>query len=1487
MSQSPMQFRDSTEDGVKKLVESAWQDGRPIVPLLGAGISVDSGMPALSSIIRYLAKVSLYLRHELYVPRGMATELFPEAARLLKDRMDLFVTDFGWPDRFQLNADVRDGLDRNDEWQRDFRGNWKDWSFIEAAIRKELDAFARRINPGGSRKIEEHLRTLLAERAEFDDEFRTLLEESRNRLNGAARGTRAVSRIPPEVKSVLSKIERIEKQRSDAHLQNLQHKEVNSFIYQVAGDWKPLLREVSAFRPELVDALFSRLARNRRPGLTQLFLVHLARLLRVSRILTFNFDPLIEDALVQEQLAHRVLSMEHGQQLPKMAHLDELLSVIKMHGSTHNILVDERVDYRISDVYRRAFLDLMGRRPLLIVAGCSGNDRRLRELIQAVLDNDSESQVLWFYRAENADLPPDFLEFNKDERLHVFPTHDLGQSFRYLYTQLTGRLPATMGSYSAHVHMPLFQNPGSPSNADWSLAKRRAALIAPYDHRCTAGCALIHLVTRIPLGYIRIWIDLEEHYSLGQVVAAIIDQVRLGDSLLNPFVASVAVNGDDESGLSPEDAAKRVARALRRSRYALILSNLDAFPWQPTTHHGTTSGDDQDILPKLEALERFLLELLSLQSTGRNETVPKWADGDSILIFHYEHSYQRHPGDKSEEQQAERARQRFEKLISRLRDRLPTTVAASGEPKAAERIRDRIQVEAPGSSTSFQKQSARGDLLWRPASTIEPDSAATALALAAIASHRRTRLDVGLRHLLDDLGLAKAADFDPLIAKLAEQKVGLRPTEGGGWWFDRPNRDAVYQFNTRSTNNKTIEDLLVLLRKKSIPKDTAFGNTFFQLSIAATLHDKIARNYYLNLYLPSKDSFTFLEYVYHRISTLRYLRNLCRLVSGLQPGHKEIEFEVGDRHFDQLMTVGQKESGPLSFGQRWKDLWPLPAQSGKAGSVKIQISKWLQTAHALRENRLQGFSEMWGRSEAALRRTIPAEQLVSWCRRLLDYDLKSRIFLEPDAPGPSALRQQLTEKVKVTLTKALYERADFDGMKRLSEVEPVGPHERIDANIAEHWKAFSVAHADTATGPDMKNLADLKSHRESEVKLRVTYQEIEFALAPFAATGRLSVRTDIENGLSELKTLKQKAIAAIEVAREEPSMPPGSGLRNPLLEQSFPPGLFIPYRALFQMLLGRIGMFQGSAESHLPGGDYHSSFRFAYRDLSYARNGIGRENAAFVGLLDLCCGEVSLAHVDAKYREGQRGSIPSDLRAGGQKPALTRNDPERFLQSVRGKLRTCAGYLGGCVQNLLDGPRYVLIWRFLHAAQARYQIERILEDLFLSAVTSQDPQDHKRSAGDLVRRTRQALTAIRAGLDCTTARTQRFRDHYFHLWVQLAIAAFLSGTARIAMARARVPWQDQFEVGLKSRRALADTVTEAWQEMNRSEMIEWTASKETLSKLNRFVVGPLFRKYFVLLREPTDVRQLAEVRNWVLNDGARELCSTCLEEKAAATVPIQ
>src|SRR5580704_8089825 len=97
-------------------IRSAWQGNRAIVPLVGAGISADSGIPIVRSIVRYFGKFQQMIELGAYhamqnPPETLEGDLIRKRQNEYQKEPWKFVKDFGWPDRFQLNLDLQDLID--------------------------------------------------------------------------------------------------------------------------------------------------------------------------------------------------------------------------------------------------------------------------------------------------------------------------------------------------------------------------------------------------------------------------------------------------------------------------------------------------------------------------------------------------------------------------------------------------------------------------------------------------------------------------------------------------------------------------------------------------------------------------------------------------------------------------------------------------------------------------------------------------------------------------------------------------------------------------------------------------------------------------------------------------------------------------------------------------------------------------------------------------------------------------------------------------------------------------------------------------------------------------------------------------------------------------------------------------------------------------------------------------------------------------------
>ena len=106
-------MRDAAAVTASDLIIDAWRAGRTIVPFLGAGVSLAAGFPTISRLTSHLAKIDYAIKEGIYSDRYPAvSDGLETALAKYKDRPSDFITDFGWPDIGQLNADIWRWLSR-------------------------------------------------------------------------------------------------------------------------------------------------------------------------------------------------------------------------------------------------------------------------------------------------------------------------------------------------------------------------------------------------------------------------------------------------------------------------------------------------------------------------------------------------------------------------------------------------------------------------------------------------------------------------------------------------------------------------------------------------------------------------------------------------------------------------------------------------------------------------------------------------------------------------------------------------------------------------------------------------------------------------------------------------------------------------------------------------------------------------------------------------------------------------------------------------------------------------------------------------------------------------------------------------------------------------------------------------------------------------------------------------------------------------------
>lgn len=949
----------SVED-LATALEAARKRGQQIVPIVGAGLSAECGFPVIAAVVRYFGKLSHYisLRGPLY--QDSTADIFSHHFRRYEAQPWGFLEDFGWPDWFQLNEDLFTKLKVKN-------GDERVRSHIESAEQEGLEKLLRNLNPNG---------------VDSYSTFRATIEQTLTELE----------------KQHLSKPTELQAAVDDSY------RKFNS-RFDAIGDWRRLILYFTNYRSDYADALFAKFGATRKPGQGHRFLAFLSKILAVRTILTFNFDSLIEEGMEAEGVRCKVFAMERGAGLPYQNLLRDQLSIIKAHGSTHALLLDEQLDRPLSPEYLKRFDEITGGNPMLLVVGCSAGDRRLRDLVLKVMadsrrgrssDPQKPPSVAWLHYELD---PPEFLDNKKFRRETLtLRTNNPGATLVHLYSWLMNSNPASRVPYLAHVQQPI-ELASAPKKSDSSTqATSKENPKTQFDWIPVTGSKFL-TASQILLkranemarkNYQFIWIDLESLHTFAGVIGSIIDQCRKFDSDLVPSLLPVDIDriGDDvpvdEAFLEEviRSAAKRVARALRRARYYLAIDGLGSYPWPATTHHGlthmaNTSGTER----RLENMAWFL-ELLEAEDLGESrvgvgldELTSRFKGRKLPKASRFKKLFSKAAAPQDEPESF-----KFQDYFLRLREDLPIFCLKKIPAQLEE-----ILPKAPNEADDDYKQRTQ---------------ALIAMMLFSLSCFRRTRPLVATTYLLEPLfgKKFKRETLQQILSLFTEQGhlAILQQLEGGSYWFNHSIRDELYAQSTEYTDTDVLRRCLDQQVVEGANCDD-LRNTVFQLFLSAITHHRISKIWYNLTFVQSRDTFAFLEYTYHRISSIR---NLVKLLALARVGTTKKAIAEGlvsgiAKCAELLRLLGENEPPfkQLEFGDDgpFLDLRGNHRETDPSGrdwcSEAAQLLECLKRRH---RRQLHGLYRGWTRAELTLRTQVPAEQLLHWCGELLSDDLIHR-----------------------------------------------------------------------------------------------------------------------------------------------------------------------------------------------------------------------------------------------------------------------------------------------------------------------------------------------------------------------------------------------------------------------------------------------------------------------------------------------------------------
>jgi len=919
-------------------IRTAWREGRGIVPVLGAGFSAEAGLPTIEGVTRYLAELRGYVR-ERGPMSAVPVSRLDRTAEYEKD-LSRFVKDHGWPDYYHLHQNFGRQLS-----ERQLPGE------LEEEIYRQFDELAALLYPEQVAKLED----------------------------------------------VLQEIGR-------THADTFMPRQRHSEGWKLLGRWPDLVHQVTGGDVDYARGLFERLQHGRRAALSHRFLAFLTRLLGIPLFFSTTFDDLLEEALRAEQVDHTVFALEAGRRFPSPGQVRKTTAVVRMDGDLHNLLGGPMY-LPLEQTCLKDFEDCLPHRPLLLVLGSSGGDRRVLDMVRRVArhpDCQGLRSVLWLHY--EAVVPPSVTslpELDESSCRFVRVIHP-GLFLSHLYAALTSRHPASSKAYLAHPQRPIGLQPRDavpeklepartkagvrlyhnrtrscylftnlPLPGAGGLVPKRGPGGAPVRPAMTnASERLAAFVNNLPL-HTPIWIDLEAQYTLAGVVGAIIDQCRTYDPLVTPSVLPL---GEDDTArdLAVGKGASRVLDALSRGRYVLALDALEAYTWPHTVHHGDLESDSEDPQQR-----RLLIEFLNWKRRPLIEFLKRLIEGaeqlhSSLVCMSLGPPESRRCDSYTEMLDALAAVEVELRAALGAQEQDGWVYPNSGQGQA---------YIAPGPGNDLAGVLAAPAIAPPDGTTFRwaaanPDDSASRLALLCLSCFRRTRHLVGLRGILGPLVLdgsdVRGEESYRRVDEALEWFIDaeyLLPVEGGGYWMRRQLRDEIYAANSSQTGTAVLRGLVQGLQDRGQPRPEALVRTILQCLLLSFHHDRIARYYYFNNYVQSQDAFAFFEYVYHRVSSIRYLTRLVLLRAVATNRDPSIWTGVSEVCTRVLSVVPEEHF----------DIQP--------GDIEKLLNPQKRELRVRRTREIRSLRLTWQRSRAAIQQSVPAEQLISWCRWLIEDDL--------------------------------------------------------------------------------------------------------------------------------------------------------------------------------------------------------------------------------------------------------------------------------------------------------------------------------------------------------------------------------------------------------------------------------------------------------------------------------------------------------------------
>jgi hypothetical protein len=1027
------------------ILKRARDKGIPIVPFLGAGISAGAGFPTIDRLRDYLSLVSTYITNELYKDR-LGNKLFHDPLDPAPPSVFEYLTAFGWPNISDLTGML---------WQQ--LNELLSLPDKDAVRRAYFDFLFPATNPYGDAVTQ----------AERDSLFQTY----RRNTDGSRWGTSRWRLQTLILNALLKELSRVHPdgalaESASAHQMKTIREGDAAWDFKPSPNyWTQLLAMVEG-NLDYVDLLFSGLSYSRRPSTAHTLLAHLVRLLDTRLVLTLNFDSLFEQALRDEGLAMRTFDIFRDAALPHARLVDSQLSLLKLHGSSYGLRMGERIDYALDADTKMRALSIIPHNAVLLVMGFSGEERRMRQLLEAALRQNAHHAsdvptILWMHYER---IPPRaFWQLHdlNNKAVQAWPVAEIPTFVIEAWTEIAGTPPVSRIPYRASRTRlkDLCESQGSamrsvttPELQPWAEEDESKCFVQLFLNpvwqsteklpssavaSSRGSLALSKFVAgREQGGYTSIWIDLERHHTVAGVILDIFQQIKRVDpeieaplvSLFSPPTFSVL--NPSESSIERRQrqlqrAAARFQHALRRGKFVVAFDALESFSRPQTVHHGIPRLSDivehtrsdrivKVTLTRLDDLLTFLRMSCSLTSTDDYELALHRGLGDSYIAISLDVPTSRH--DYPDDTTSLRAKiadklDAFAQEILCARDLIakpgqlgwnnPLICVPPINSVSASDLPDFESSSIADVLTSIDSDNLLSHLVVdHKCLTTSNYRKSTLLAIMCV--FRRPRSLISLRQVAGPFFAVDAGDLDPACqAEIAADKFAamsevldalqkdhvIQQMDGKFYWLARPHHERLYKHLTARIGRKAIGRLVCDISMNRAPDLDPIRQAIARLIFLAGTHRKIARYYYTKSFLSSHDVDEFFEFLFHRVSRIKYLVSLEAVLRCVEA--------VGLRVLDSSKLVTRETSQETSSIPRWmRFLDDSLVVSSDVQSLDIPFPSDFEShklSEIIAENRLRdirALRETINREFPRLLTMLSPDTWMGWMEQLLEYDLE-------------------------------------------------------------------------------------------------------------------------------------------------------------------------------------------------------------------------------------------------------------------------------------------------------------------------------------------------------------------------------------------------------------------------------------------------------------------------------------------------------------------